>query len=53
MTKTSKQSGTTSKRRPQASDKTALSEAQLEAASGGQGCASGSHYPGGTLVARP
>jgi len=52
MTKTSKQSGTSAKRRPPAFDRTALSEAQLDAARGGDGsspsllsgCATGSHF---------
>ena len=47
MTKTSKRRGTASKRKPEASDKTALSETQLDAASGGDG-SSPTLFPGTT-----
>jgi hypothetical protein len=53
MTKTSKPSQKSAKRRPQTLDRTAISEAQLDAARGGDGaspslyggCAGGVHYP--------
>ena len=52
MTRTTKPSANGSKRKPQPADKTALRPDQLDAASGGTGCAGGVHYPDATTTVR-
>jgi hypothetical protein len=58
MNRTNKQRATASLRQRQATDKAALSDAQLDAVSGGDGatmslykaCATGKHIPTGTIT---